>query len=76
MSKKVLNVATFGLAGSILKPFGSSRAPVDPAAALKLDDNQTLIGATDANSPRRRALAPQPQIPVGNTTILSDRLGG
>ena len=76
MSKKILNVATFGLAGSLLKPFSKKKkTPVAPVAepTMPIADDEAILRA------RKRAVAQQIQRGGRSSTILtdnSDSLGG
>lgn len=77
MSKKILNVATFGLAGALLKPFGKKKkspAPVEkPELVMPLPDDEAVARARKEAILRRRGAGGR------SSTILtddSDTLGG
>ena len=76
MSKKILNVATFGLAGALLKPFGKKKKEAATPVAeptMPIADDQAILMA------RNRAVAQQIQRGGRSSTILtdnSDSLGG
>lgn len=78
MAKKLLNVATFGLAGALLKPFGKDKkkeAPAPEAApqVMPLADDDSVLRA------RKRSLAAQMKRGGRSSTMLSsdsDKLGG
>jgi len=74
MSRKILNVATFGLAGALL---GKKKKAADPAPvaqpAMPIADDEAIMRA------RKRAVAQQIQRGGRSSTILtdnSDSLGG
>lgn len=69
MSRKILNVATFGLAGSLLKPFSKKKkTPATPVAepTMPIADDEAIMRA------RKRAVAQQIQRGGRSSTILTD----
>ncbi|MBP7135978.1 MAG: hypothetical protein KBA57_06415 [Sphingomonadaceae bacterium] len=69
MSKKILNVATFGLAGALLKPFSKKKKEtVAPVAepTMPIADDEAILRA------RKRAVAQQMQRGGRSSTILTD----
>lgn len=76
MAKKILNVATFGLAGALLKPFGKDKKKAAPAPEPA---PQVMPLADDARLARKRAIIAQQKRSGRSSTILSDgsdKLGG
>lgn len=71
MAKKILNVATLGLSGLILKPFGKKKPEAAPAPAPApqvmplADDEQVRLA-------RKRAIIAQQKRAGRSSTILSD----
>ncbi len=69
MSRKILNVATFGLAGALLKPFSKKKkdtaAPV-AEPTMPIADDEAILRA------RKRAVAQQMQRGGRSSTILTD----
>lgn len=79
MSKKILNVATFGLAGALLKPFGKDKkkeaapAPTPGPVVMPLADDEAVKLA------RKRSIAAQMKRGGRQSTMLtssSETLGG
>ena len=58
MAKKLLNVATFGLAGALLKPFGDGKkkeaAPAPAERVMPLPDDEAVQRARKASMLRQR----------------------
>lgn len=75
MSKQILNVATLGILGSVLKPFGKDKAAPAPAALTP-----TVMPAADDAAiklARKRSIAAQMGRKGRDSTILTgDTLGG
>ena len=77
MAKKILNIATGGLAGALLKPFGKKKPAPTPAPEpgpqiMPLADDEAILRA------RRRSVAMQRARGGRSSTILSsdsDTLG-
>jgi len=70
MSKKILNVATFGLAGSLLKPF--SKKKKETAAAPVAEPTMPIADDEAIMRARKRAVAQQLQRGGRSSTILTD----
>ena len=75
MSKKVLNVATFGLSGLLLKPFGKKKkaapAPTQAVPTMPLPDDEAVARARKEALLRRRGAGGR-----SSTILTDDTLGG
>lgn len=74
MAKKILNVATLGLSGLLLKPFGKDKKKAAPApetgpAVMPIADDEAVMRA------RRRSIVQQRSRRGRDSTILHDTLG-
>jgi len=58
MAKKILNIATFGLAGALLKPFGKDKkktpAPAPSPIVMPLPDDEAVRRAKRASIIKQR----------------------
>lgn len=77
MSKKILNVATFGLAGALLKPFGKDKKK--PATPVAEPGPRVMPIADDAQVMRARRqsiIQQRGRRGRASTMLTGDTLGG